>query len=273
MKTLTLIAALALCATVASAQLDQILSPVSTSPAVAAQAPGASLPADPQPAAPAVLDPAAPVHLTLTGDDLVNELQKQLVSYFGIKGDLKLSLISPWTTIQLPGKDCNITLTDYPPNGVSGNFTLRFKITSGALQVGEWQLGLRAQLWQSVWVTQGRLDRGQPLDRTLLNSQKVDVLRDKRTLLSDDTDPDGYDVAQGIGPGQPISKQDVVDRPLIHRGDVVEVVAVQGLLDIHMKALAMEDGGANAIIKMRNLDSSKDFNAQILNEDEVKVHF
>ena len=186
---------------------------------------------------------------------------------------MKLRFIRPWIPVQLPGKDFDLTLTDYPPNGVSGSFDLRFKIASGGLQVGEWQLGLRAQLWQSVWVTQGRLDRGQPLDRTLLTSQKVDVLGVKQTLLSDDTDPDAYDVAQGIGPGQAISKQDVIERPLIHKGDVVEVVAIQGLLDIHMKALAMEDGGANAIIKMRNLDSSKDFNAQILNENEVKVHF
>jgi flagella basal body P-ring formation protein FlgA len=40
-----------------------------------------------------------------------------------------------------------------------------------------------------------------------------------------------------------------------------------------MKALALEDGGINALIKMRNLDSNKEFDAQILNENEVKVHF
>jgi len=75
----------------------------------------------------------------------------------------------------------------------------------------------------------------------------------KQTLLSDDIDPEGYDVAQGIGPGLAISKQDVIERPVIHRGDVVEVTATEGLLDIHMKALALEDGGVNALIKLRNL--------------------
>jgi len=186
---------------------------------------------------------------------------------------LKLGFVRDWHPVPLPGKDFDLTLTDYPPDGVTSLFTVTFKIVSGGMEVGEWQIGLRAQLWQSVWVTQGRLDRGQAIDRSMLNSQKIDILREKDTLLSDDVDPDGYDVAQGIGPGRPISKQDVVERPVIHRGDVVDVIANQGLLNIRMKALALEDGGINALIKMRNLDSSKVFNAQILNENEVKVHF
>jgi len=271
MKRLSLIVLFGLWACVANAQLDQILAPVPAGAAVAK--PGQSGTADAQGNGPTAGDSAAGSHRILTGDDLLNELQKQLIVYFGLKGDLKLSFISGWNAIQLPGKDCDLTLTDYPPNGVTDSFQLRFKVASGGVEVGQWQIGIRAQLWQSVWVTQGRLDRGQALDRTLLNSQKVDILREKRTLLSDDTDPEGYDVAQGIGPGQPVSKQDVIERPLIHKGDVVEVIATQGMLDIHMKALALEDGGANALIKMRNLDSSKDFNAQILNENEVRVHF
>jgi len=196
-----------------------------------------------------------------------------VLAYFGLKGDLKLSLLRDWRPIRLTARDFDLTITDYPSDGVTSSFTLKVRIASGGVLVGEWQLGVRAQLWQSVWVTQGRLDRGQSLDRSVLNSQKIDVLREKQTLLSDEVDPTGYDVAQGIGPGLPVPKQAVIERPLIHKGDVVEVVAAQGLLDIHMKALALEDGGPNALIRMRNLDSSKDFNAQILNENEVKVHF
>jgi flagella basal body P-ring formation protein FlgA len=173
----------------------------------------------------------------------------------------------------LPGKDCDITLTDYPADGVTSAFNVTFKVVSGGIQVGEWQIDLRAQLWQSVWVTQSRLERGQSLDRSMLNDQKIDALRNPQTYLCDDVDPDGYDVAQGVGAGVPIAKEDVIERPVIHRGDVVDVIATEGLLDIRMKALALEDGGINALIKLRNLDSNKEFDAQILNENEVRVHF
>jgi flagella basal body P-ring formation protein FlgA len=212
-------------------------------------------------------------HRDLGGDEVLTEIQKQLASYFGIRGELKLSFAENWKSLRLPDKDFDLSLIDYPPQGVTNSFGTKFKITSGGTPVGEWQVGLHAQLWQSVWVTHERLDRGQALDRSLLNRQKIDVLREQETFLSDDIDPGAYDVLQSIGPGKAIAKRDVIERPLIHKGDVVEVVARHGLLDIHMKALALEDGGFNALIKLRNLDSSKDFSAQILNENQVKVQF
>lgn len=254
----------------ANAQLDSILAPL---PPVLDLARHEQAPAEQGMSKQAASPAAADTHRDLAGDEVLGEIQKQLVTYFGIKGDLKLSFVNDWRPVRMPAKDFELTLIDYPAQGVTASLTLRFKITSGGVPVGEWQSGLRAQLWQSVWVTQGRLDRGQPLDPAMLTAQKIDVLREQQTFLSDDVDPSGYDVAQGIGAGKPVGKQDVIERPLVHRGDVVEVIATEGLLDIHMKALALEDGGRNALIKMRNLDSSKNFNAQILNENEVKVHF
>ena len=274
MRTAASFALLAFSACIANAQLDHILAPVADSPAAAVLDQAAVNPDSPDIAQIAASSETGSKNPRIvTGDDVLGELQTQLAAYFGLKGDLKLGMDHEWRPIPLPGKDCDITLTNYPADGVTGNFAVSFKIVSGGVEVGEWQTTLHAQLWQSVWVTQSRLDRGQSLDRSNLNSQKVDILRDKQTLFTDDIDPDGYDVAAGIGPGQPISKQDVVERPVIHRGDVVDVIASEGLLDIRMKALALEDGGINSLIKMRNIDSSKEVNAQILNENEVKVRF
>jgi flagella basal body P-ring formation protein FlgA len=271
MKHLLLTLLLALSASVARAQLDHILEPIADAPVTSSpeQALGNSGSVDI--AAAATLAPKTV--RTLSADDLQSELQKQLTAYFGLKGDLRLTLLEQWRPVPLPGKDCDITLTDYPADGITSNFTVTFKVVSAGIAVGEWQLPLRAQLWQSVWVSQGRLERGQSLDHTTLNDQKIDVLRVPQTYLSDDVNPDVYDVAQGIAPGHPIAKEDLIERPVIHRGDVVDVVATEGLLDIRMKALALEDGAMNALIKMRNLDSNKEFDAQILNENEVRVHF
>jgi flagella basal body P-ring formation protein FlgA len=40
-----------------------------------------------------------------------------------------------------------------------------------------------------------------------------------------------------------------------------------------MKALALENGTAGALIKLRNLESHKEFNGQIINESKVQVQF
>jgi flagella basal body P-ring formation protein FlgA len=274
MKSLLLVIILAAWSTIAHAQLDHILEPIADAPvnATADQSLGDSNNTDM-----AAVASGAPLTVktvrNLSADDLQSELQKQLTAYFGLKGDLKLSFIQQWRPVPLPGKDCDITLTDYPADGVTSAFNVTFKVVSGGILVGEWQIDLRAQLWQSVWLAQSRLERGQSLDRSMLNDQKIDVLRNPQSYLSDDINPEGYDVAQGVAAGHAIAKEDVIERPVIHRGDLVDVVATEGMLDIRMKALALEDGGINSLIKMRNLDSNKEFDAQILNENEVKVHF
>jgi flagellar basal body P-ring formation protein FlgA len=216
---------------------------------------------------------AAPEQQFLKAGDLLARLQQQIADYYALKGDFKLDFTSPWKPVQLPGDDFDVTITDYPGGGLGGTFLIRCKIVSGGNTLGEWQLSLRAQLWQEVWGASAGLDRGQPLDRSLVAAQKVDVLRDKQTFLTTDCDPAAYDAAQNIQPGRPLTKRQVTERPIIHKGQVVEVIAHQGLFEVRMKALALEDGPAKAIIKMRNTDSQKEFNAQIVNENQVQVNF
>jgi flagella basal body P-ring formation protein FlgA len=150
---------------------------------------------------------------------------------------------------------------------------VRCKLTSNGQSLGEFQIPLRAELWREVWVADGRLDRGQAVDRSFVSAQKVDVLREHESLLTSDTDPTAFDVAQSVAPGRPLTRRDVSERPVIHKGEVVDVIARQGAFAIRMKALALENGITRDLIKMRNLESHRDFTAQVINENQVEVHF
>jgi len=205
--------------------------------------------------------------------DLLSHLEKEITGYYALRGDFKLDFARPWQPIRLPSNDFDVVITEYPMQGLSSAFLVRCKITSGGETVGEWELSLRAQLWQEVWGTLSRVEKGQPLNHSLVAVQKVDVLRDKQAYLPADADPEVYDVAQGVPAGRLLAKGDVNARPLIHKGQVVEVIGQHGLLAIHMKAAALEDGTANDLIKMRNLDSHNEFNAQVINENQVAVNF
>lgn len=257
------LAALLACYSTSFAQLESILAPVEQSKTEQTTAQTV------QPSG----SPATHTPRSVTGEDLLALLEKRLTEHFAINGELKLGLVRPWKTVKLPEDDFDVTITDFPAEGVSSSFPVRCKIVSSAQVVGEWQIALRAQLWQEVWVASGRLDRGQALDRTMLAAQKVDVLRDRESLINANVDPACYEVAQGIAAGRALTKRDVVERPLIHKGQIVEVIAKQGLLAVSMKAQALEGGIANALIKMRNLESRKEFTAQIRNENQVQVHF
>jgi flagella basal body P-ring formation protein FlgA len=256
--TLILGATLFLCAN-ASAQLDKILAPVSLA-AATSSAPGADKVAT-QPA----------IHV-LTTTEVLPRLEEQLSEHFSLEGELKLETTAPWRRILVPA-DYDLTIADFPGAGVSNAFVVRCKLSVNGKSLGDFQVPLRAQLWREVWVADGRLDRGQPVNRALITAQKLDVLREHEALISTDVDPTIYDVAQSVAPGRPLTHRDVSKRPIIHKGEVVDVVARQGTFHIRMKALALENGIARDLIKMRNLDSRKDFTAEVINENQVEVHF
>ena len=252
--------AAALLTVTASAQIDKLLAPVSakaveeTSVRVAAsRAPTAS-------------------HI-LGAEAFVAEAEKELSAHLSLRGELKLTLAQPWKALKLPVADFAVAISEIPAGGINGTFLLRAKITSGGELVGDVQVSLRAQLWQEVWTAASRLDRGQALDRSLLTTSKADVLREGQPQLLAEIDPTTLEVAQTVNAGRPLTRRDVIERPLVRRGQVVEVVARQGMLAISMKALALESGAKGELIKLRNLESRKEFRGQILNENKVQVHF
>lgn len=251
------LAALLLLATTACAQLERLLAPIDGT----------------HPVRPPHATPAPTARHLLTAERLVAELERELSTRFGVTGELKLALARPWEPIKLPGDDLVLAVTELPVGGVSGAFFIRAKASSGGAIVAEWQLPLRAQLWQEVWVAATRLERGQALDRSLLGSQKVDVLRERMPLIPASLDPSSLDVGQSLPAGRPLTRRDVIERPVVRKGQLVEVVAQQGALNLSMKALALESGAAGDLIKLRNLESRREFCGQVLHESKVQVQF
>ena len=260
-RLLTLLA-LALLAGTSRGQLDQLLAPVATQTITGADAPARNPIARPQ----------APSY-TLGAEAFVAELEKELGTRLSLNGELKLTLAQPWKGLKLPAARFAIAITETPNGGINGTFLLKAKITSDGETVSEVQVSLRAQLWQDVWTASTRLERGQSLDRSLLTTSRVDALRERQPPLLADVDPSTLEVAQTVSASRPLTRRDVIERPLVRKGQVVEVIAQQGQLAISMKALALESGAGGELIKLRNIESRKEFSGQILNENKVQVHF
>jgi len=210
---------------------------------------------------------------SLDADTLLREVGKELTTRFGVNGELRLSLVRPWGPVSMPAQDFSVSVTEAPGEGLASSFMVKVKVVAAAEEVGEWTLAVRAQLLQEMWAASGRIERGQTLRRDLLAVQRVDVLRDRQAFIPADLDPTTLETAQSIVSPRLLVRRDVADRPLVRKGQVVEVVAKQGLLAISMKALALEAGPAGALIRLRNIQSQKEFSGQILNESKVQVQF
>ncbi|MEQ1852515.1 MAG: flagellar basal body P-ring formation chaperone FlgA [Chthoniobacteraceae bacterium] len=245
----------------AAGPLDRILDP---------------LPKGPPPPAPRLLTVAAPAPrpvFSLTANAFVAELEKQVAQHFTNDGELKISLARSWPALRIPEADWVLIVTEWPIGGLAPAFVVRVKVVSGSETVIEGQLPLRAQLWQDVWFANRQLERGQPLDRESLATQKADVLRERIPLVPASADPSTLELAQSIAPGKPLTRRDVNVRPLIRKGQLVEVVAKAGALGVRMKALALENGAIGDLITLRNVESRKEFNGHVTHDSKVQVQF
>jgi flagella basal body P-ring formation protein FlgA len=209
----------------------------------------------------------------LTEAELIVAIEKDFPRRFPIKGELKVSLSRPWVPVKLPGADFFAECIQIAGNGLSSNMGFTLRVVSDGKIVGEWPIQVRVELWQDVWVSTQRIDRGMVLDSGLLTQKRLDVLREFVMPLTVDQDLQGFEVNQTVQSGRPITRREIVEKTVVKKGQLVDAVASEGGLNIRMRAIAVEGGPAGAVIRVRNLDSQKEFVAQVLNENQVQVRF
>ena len=220
------------------------------------------------------LQTAAPdAQALLTENELLTAIQADLPKRFVIEGELRVTLTRPWTGIPLPAPEFFAECVQLPPGGLASVMQLTVRGVSGGKIIGEWPLQVRAEVWREVWLAPQRMDRGQMLQPSLLTARMVDILKEFNPPIAADQDLSGFELAQAVQAGKPISRKDLVERSLVRKGQFVDAVANEGGLSIRMRAQAMEAGPAGAVIRVRNLDSQKVFFAQVINENQVQVRF
>lgn len=211
--------------------------------------------------------------LLLTDSELLKAIQQDLPKRFPIKGELRVYLLKPWVALQLPGQDFFAECIQTMPQGLSTNMTLTVRGISGGKIVGEWPIQVRVEQWREIWVAGQRLDRGQVLSPGMFVAQKVDALRESSQPIFADSEIVGLEIAQAVSEGRPITRRDIMERSLVKRGQFVDAMATDGGLNIRMRAMALEAGAAGAVIRVKNIDSNKEFVGQVIGENQVQVRF
>ncbi len=209
----------------------------------------------------------------LEQEELLVLLRGALKEQLPLQGELKLSLYRPWKPVEVPATGFELALNAVPPEGLASLTPLRFRLQSGREVLGEHQVTLVCELWQEVLVPQQSLSRGDLLVSAPFEVQAMDALRARSPLVTADTDLAAYELKQAAPAGQPLLWRNLFARPLIRKGQIVEVRAMEGLFTIKMRGYALEDGAEGEFIGIRNLSSRKDIQAQVINENTVKVYF
>lgn len=209
----------------------------------------------------------------LTREALLGSVAAQLGDHFRLEGDVQLELQRPWVDLASATNEAwTITVEDFP-GVLTSSLVLRVRLAQGDRRVREESLVLRAQLWQEAFVATGPLERGATLDPRQLDRRRVDVLRERDVVTPMALSGADYMLARPVAAGRAVVWRDLVRRALVRKGDVIEVSASDGALAITMKALAMENGAVGETVRVRNLESRREFSALVTAPARAEVRF
>jgi flagella basal body P-ring formation protein FlgA len=219
--------------------------------------------------------PSAEVAATGAGplarEEFVARLTRELTTRFNLEGELQLEFLRPWTAPARVASSWTVSVVEYPPVP-SASMLLRCKILADNLQVADQTLVVRASHWREVWAAVQPLSAGAPFETTVLEARRVDLFRE-RDVVPVTVGDRSYVFARALAAGRLLTWRDIARRPLVKKGNVVEVSAADGMLVVTLKALAMENGARGDTVTVRNPESQKNFAAVVVDENRVQVRF
>ena len=203
--------------------------------------------------------------------DFIAAVSHELTEHFNLEGDLQLELLRTWNTPDRVAREWQVQITEFPALPAS-SMMVRCRVLGDGVTSEETTLVLRAALWRDAWVARQPLVNGGTFDPALLETRRVDLFRDRDALpaaVGDRT----FNFIRSVQPGRFLTWRDIGRRPLVRKGDMVEVSASEGSLVITLKGLAMQNGAQGEVVTIRNLESRKDFTAYVVDENRVQVRF
>lgn len=123
-----------------------------------------------------------------------------------------------------------------------------------------------------VWVTQGNLKKGQPLDSTLVAKQKKIVPMGMLNYLPPvDIDLSSYQSISSHSFGHVLKMMDLKKRDVVLSGQVLKGRIQGHLFEIESSVMAKRSGALGEVIPVQGLSNKKIFSGRIKSAEEVEL--
>ena len=206
-----------------------------------------------------------------TADQLVSALARDLSGHFQLEGDLELEALRPWIPPATTASTWSVAVTEYPPVP-SSTMSVRCRVLGDGVEADDVILVFRASLWREAWCARQPLAAGSMFDPSVLEARRIDCFRERNALPASAGDT-SYVFARQVPADRLLTWNDIARRPLVRKGDMVNVVASEGMLFVTLRALALENGAQGQMVVVRNLESRKDISAVVVADNRVEVSF
>lgn len=209
-------------------------------------------------------------NVVASSDTWLPVLTALLASRYQTTGELKLSWIRPRPAVA--PMDADLEILAAPPE-LASQLLVQVRAKDASDRMSEHVLVLRAELWRDGWMLRQPATYGTPVDVTMLDRRLIDALRERDAFFPPTEDFPDLDFARAVPAGRTLVWRDVVRRPLVRRGQPVDVVASDGALSVSLRAIALHDAARGDAVRVRNPESRKEFAAIVVAEAKAAVRF
>ncbi|HDD43993.1 MAG TPA: flagellar basal body P-ring formation protein FlgA [Candidatus Desulfofervidus auxilii] len=153
------------------------------------------------------------------------------------------------------------------------SFSLPIAFSINGQIVNRTWVTVKAKISLPVVVTLRPLARGEVIKKEDVKIEKREFSKINPRMFSRLEEVIGKRMKVSIGAGEILTYTQVQPIPLIHRGDIVTIVAESPVLKVTVKGRAKEDGCRGDLIKVLNLNSKKIVYGRVIDNHTVKVEF
>jgi flagella basal body P-ring formation protein FlgA len=189
------------------------------------------------------------------------------------RGELELAFNRPWNNLLVPDDVLSVKIKEIPSSGVTQNFICRFELVAGNESVGIFQQPLLANIWKEVYVAHSSIGRGELLKDADIGLEKRDLLSLRDYLTQLPLENPYVEFRENVQGGAPILPRELRLRAIVKRGRILDAMLQENSMTISVKAEALEDGVPGQPIRVRNIQSKREFRGKVQDESTVLVLF
>lgn len=209
----------------------------------------------------------------ISNERLLSEIEEQLHAHLRTSGNISLSPMRPLPDLSRHSEPFQVKLSRLPGRLTKNTVYLSVEVQNDEGVVGKWDIPFRPALYSEVWVAKKYLREGDLAAISDFEVRQIDLLYEPESVVATREVLQQREYSRDIRPGQPLMWTDLIERSLVRKGQVVDVIAYQGMIGITMRAKAQQDGVHGDVVFLRNLESNKNFTGEVIGDGRVQVTF
>ncbi len=154
-----------------------------------------------------------------------------------------------------------------------GDTSFALRIFQNSVFIKETTVRVRIEVLREFVVSTNNLGRDAIITHNDISLQKKWVRSIPINVISSLEEAIGKTICIGIRPNTEITRNMLKDVMPVKKGKMVNIILDNGVMKIMTMGLSEEDGADGAIVKVRNIASSKIIYARVIGQSKVKVDF